>query len=210
MAHDLRYRSRPLGLEHRSAAEEEQLFATNEFLSRSLLLMQSVITAGGDFSLENPLSSLVWQVPSVQQLKVRHHLYNVDLDQCEFGGASKKSTRLLVSNALFLQLARACSGDRLHVPLKGKVRGPDGRLIFATKPAQIYPVGLVVAWSAVVEQILQGILPQFAKSFDLVTEARRVCSLAMAKSSTRASRSPCSSSSEAPRSRCSRSSLNHG
>ncbi|CAE7390539.1 unnamed protein product [Symbiodinium necroappetens] len=180
----------------------------NELLSRSLLLMQSVITAGGDFSLENPLSSLVWQVPSVQQLKVRHHLYNVDLDQCEFGGASKKSTRLLVSNALFLQLARACSGDRLHVPLKGKVRGPDGRLIFATKPAQIYPVGLVVAWSAVVEQILQGILPQFAKSFDLVTEARRVCSLA--RSSTRASCSPCSSSSEAPRSRCSRSSLNQG
>ena len=208
MAHDLRSRSRPLGLEHRSAAEEEQLFAANELLSRSLLLMQFVIAAGGDFSLENPLSSLVWQVPSVQQLKVRHHLYNVDLDQCEFGGASKKSTRLLVSNALFLQLARACSGDRLHVPLKGKVRGPDGRLIFATKPSQIYPVGLVVAWSAVVEQILQGILPQFAKSFDLVTEARRVCSLA--GSSTRASCSPCSSSSEAPRSRCSRSSLNQG
>ena len=31
----------------------------------------------------------------------------MDLDQCEFGGASKKSTRLLVSNALFLQLACA-------------------------------------------------------------------------------------------------------
>ena len=42
--------------------------------------MQLVITSGGDFCLENPLSSLLWQVPAVQQLKVRRHLYNVDLD----------------------------------------------------------------------------------------------------------------------------------
>ncbi|CAE7645183.1 unnamed protein product [Symbiodinium necroappetens] len=166
----LRSRLMPLGLEHRSAAEEDQLFAANELLNRSLLLMHSVINSGGDFSLENPLSSLLWQVPAVQQLKVRHRLYNVDFDQCEFGATSKKATPLLVSNALFLQLSRTCSGDHLHVLLKGKVRGSDGHLIFATKPAQIYPVGLALAWSAVVEQILQGTLPQFARSFDLVTE----------------------------------------
>ncbi|OLQ04162.1 hypothetical protein AK812_SmicGene12771 [Symbiodinium microadriaticum] len=165
----LRSRLMPLGLEHRSAAEEDQLFAANELLNRSLLLMHSVINSGDD-SLENPLSSLLWQVPAVQQLKVRHRLYNVDFDQCEFGATSKKATRLLVSNALFLQLSRTCSGDHLHVLLKGKVRGSDGRLIFATKPVQIYPVGLALAWSAVVEQILQGTLPQFARSFDLVTE----------------------------------------
>ncbi|CAE7236610.1 unnamed protein product [Symbiodinium microadriaticum] len=51
-----------------------------------------------------------------------------------------------------------------------KVLHPDGRWIFATKPAQIYPVGLALAWSAVVEQVLQGTLPQFTKSFDLVIE----------------------------------------
>ena len=147
----LRSSSMHLGLPDRSAAEEEQLFAANELLTRSLLLMQAVIASGGDFSLENRLTSLLWQVPAVQQLKVRHHLYNV-----EFGNTSRKSTRLLVSNALFLQLARTCSGGHEHVPLKGKVRRPDGRWIFATKPAQVYPLGLAIAWSAVVAQIVQG------------------------------------------------------
>ena len=81
-------------------------------------------------------------------------------------------TRRLTSNALFVQLARTCSGDHTHVPLKGRVRQPDCNYwVFATKPAQVYPIGLAIAWSAVVKQIAHRELPQFAKSFNLVVSS---------------------------------------
>ena len=41
--------------------------------------------------MENP--RLMWQVPQVQQLKLQLQLFNVDLDQCQFGSDFRKPTR---------------------------------------------------------------------------------------------------------------------
>ncbi|CAE7404520.1 unnamed protein product, partial [Symbiodinium sp. CCMP2456] len=86
----LRSKELPLGLNVLDKAQQLKLFETNELVCRSISLFEAVVLAGGDASLENPLSSILWQVPQMQQLKVRLHLYNVDFDQCQFGGYQLK------------------------------------------------------------------------------------------------------------------------
>ncbi|CAE7840542.1 unnamed protein product [Symbiodinium sp. CCMP2592] len=163
----LRSQALPLGLSVLKRHHQAQLFEANELLYRSLLLFEAVIQAGGDASIENPRDSLIWQVPQVQQLKVRLHLYNVDFDQCEYGSPHRKPTRLLVSHAALLALARACSGEHVHVPLRGLTRSDTGKKIFKTKAAQVYPSELCAAWAIAVTAIVQRSAQQFAASFAL-------------------------------------------
>ncbi|CAE7811005.1 unnamed protein product [Symbiodinium sp. CCMP2592] len=163
----LRSQALPLGLRVLKQHHQAQLFEANELLCRSLLLFEAVIQAGGDASIENPRDSLIWQVPQVQQLKVRLHLYNVDFDQCEYGSPHRKPTRLLVSHAALLALARACSGEHVHVPLRGLTRSETGQKIFKTKAAQVYPSELCAAWAIAVTAIVQRSAQQFAASFAL-------------------------------------------
>ncbi|CAE7370429.1 unnamed protein product [Symbiodinium sp. CCMP2592] len=163
----LRSQALYLGLYVLKKHHQAQLFEANELLFRSLLLFDAVVQAGGDASIENPKDSLIWQVPQVQQLKVRLHLYNVDLDQCEYGSPHRKPTRLLVSHAALLALARPCSGGHVHEPLRGVTRSETGKKIFKTKAAQVYPSALCTAWAIAVAAIVQKSAQQFAASFAL-------------------------------------------
>ncbi|CAE7749104.1 unnamed protein product, partial [Symbiodinium necroappetens] len=151
-----------------SQAAQWQLTLANELLFRSLELFVAVVQAGGDATLENPRSSLMWQVPQVQQLKLKLHLYNVDLDQCQFGSIFRKPTRFLVSDARLLTLARTCDGGHTHVPLKGRVRSASNEVVFLTKVAQEYPTQLCHQFAEVTHSIVFGIFPQFQPSFELV------------------------------------------
>ncbi|CAE7307619.1 unnamed protein product [Symbiodinium sp. CCMP2592] len=171
----LRSQALPLGLHVLKKNHQAQLFEANELLFRSLLLFDAVVQAGGDASIENPRDSLIWQVPQVQQLKVRLHLYNVDLDQCEYGSPHRKPTRLLVSHAALLVLARTCSGGHVHEPLRGVLRSVTGKKIFKTKAAQVYPPALCSAWAIAVATVVQHSAQQFAASFALTapTEERK-------------------------------------
>ena len=110
----------------------------------------------------------MWQVPQLQQLKVRLHLYNVDLDQCHFGSAFRKPTRILVSNAQFLALALKCRGDHPHTALKGRLRLRSGEVVFMTKLAQEYPSEFCKAFAQVTKSVVDHTLPQFQLSFQLL------------------------------------------
>ena len=164
----VRSRDCPLGLDSVPVGYHWQLLLANELLFRSLELFEAVVQSGGDASLENPLRSLMWQVPQVQQLKVRLHLYNVDLDQCQFGSAFRKPTRILVSNAQFLALALKCRGDHPHTALKGRLRLRSGEVVFLTKLAQEYPSEFCKAFAQVTKSVVDHTLPQFQLSFQLL------------------------------------------
>ena len=56
----------PLGLDSVPVGHRWQLLLANELLFRSLELFEAVVQSGGDASFENPLRSLMWQVPYVQ------------------------------------------------------------------------------------------------------------------------------------------------
>eukprot|EP00439_Symbiodinium_sp_Y106_P051106 s3342_g6.t2 len=158
----------PLGLDSVPVGHRWQLLLANELLFRSLELFEAVVQSGGDASLENPLRSLMWQVPQVQQLRVRLHLYNVDLDQCQFGSAFRKPTRILVSNAQFLALALTCRGDHPRTALKGRLRLRSGEVVFMTKLAQEYPSEFCKAFAQVTKSVVDHTLPQFRPSYQLL------------------------------------------
>ena len=160
----LRSQAEPLGLAKNSQPAQWQLTLANELLFRSLELFATLVQAGGDATLENPRSSLMWQVPQVQQLKLKLHLYNVDLDQCQFGSLFRKPTRFLVSDARLLTLARTCDGGHAHLPLKGRVRSATNEVVFLTKVAQEYPTQLCYQFAEVTHSIVFGIFPQFQPS----------------------------------------------
>ena len=157
----------PLGLPGVARELWWQLWSGIEFRARSLVLFEAVVRAGGNASLENPLSSLMWKVPWVQALVLDLHLFEVDMDQCEYGAPSMKPTRFLVSHALFKRWRRQCRGDHPHVPLKGFVRDARGRKVFATKLAQVYPDKLCQVVAGSVVQVVQGTLPLFTAWFQL-------------------------------------------
>ena len=65
----------PLGFKNLA----QELFIGNEVLVRSLLLAELVLLAGGNFSLENPESSLMWEVLQLKALVQKFGLSSLTL-----------------------------------------------------------------------------------------------------------------------------------
>ena len=145
----------------------------NLLLGRSIEIAEIVLAAGGDFSLENPLSSILWVTPVVLSLRQRHRLFDVDVDQCAFGARSRKPTRFLVSSQICTQWARACPGGHGHLRLRGAVRDVQGRVCFVTKAAQVYPEALCATIAGTIQEILSGDCPWFQATYALKDDAPR-------------------------------------
>ena len=64
------------------------------------------------FSIENPVASMMWNLPCVQSLVDEGLLYFVDVDYCMYGCPAVKPTRFAVSPALYFrrhEWARRCT-----------------------------------------------------------------------------------------------------
>ena len=170
----LRSPDSPLGLPSLSADNDALVFLGNLFLFRSLEACQAVFDLGGDFSIENPEFSLLWQTPQVLSFVQATRAFKVDLDQCFFGAPSIKPTRLLVSHEALNCLARRCPGGHSHVKLKGRVWSPFfNAWVFRTKLAQVYPDKLCSEFARAVRLIWSPQCLQFMKSFTLQTHDRK-------------------------------------
>ena len=112
----------------------------NFFAERTVEAAEAVVRAGGDFSIENPRWSLLWCTIWIRRLMREARTFQVDFDQCAFGAASMKPTRILMSHQrLQAGLARKCPGNHVHEVLKGKVWSDQfGKVVFRTKLAQVY------------------------------------------------------------------------
>lgn len=162
----LRSAAQPLGLSSLSAENAALVFLGNLFVARSVEACLAVFTRGGDFSIENPLKSLLWQVPAIRSLLRRARAWLVELDQCMFGAPSMKPTTLLVSHACLLALTVRCDGSHVHEVLKGKVWSEFfQKLVFRTKLAQVYPDQLCQRFAQAVRLIWPDRGLQFMQSF---------------------------------------------
>ena len=106
---------------------------------------------GVHWSLENPASSFLWDMPPVRALAARAGVGRFILDMCRFQSKHKKPTALL-SDCDLSALALACDLDvqpHVHEPLVGMVMS-QGKKIFKTKLAQVYPPLLCQAWAKVI------------------------------------------------------------
>ena len=163
----LRFALEPMGLQELSEDNQALVLLGNIFLFRTVEACRLVFNLGGNFSIENPLLSLMWQTQAMQQLISETRALALDFDQCAFGAPSVKPTRLLCSTDL-LDVCVRCPGNHFHVQLK--VRDPrTGKLIFRTKAAQIYPWALCASIAMNVTVIYEDALAHLSTTFCLTT-----------------------------------------
>ena len=129
-----------------------------------------VFILGGDFMIENPLLSLLWETELLRQLVRQTRAFALDCDQCAFGTPWMKPTRFVCSTQLLDVLCIRCLGTHKHEKLKGKVWDPvQQRLVFKTKQAQVYPFVLCASVAAQVCHIFLQDFVHLQPSFGLTT-----------------------------------------
>lgn len=158
----------PLGLPELSEEDSCLTFLGNLFMFRTCEACHAIYVLGGDFSVENPLLSLIWSTPQMLLLKEFCRALVVDLDQCMFGAPSMKPTRLLVTHCSFLPISCKCQGGHRHVRLKGKVWSQQfKKWVFRTKLAQEYPWQLCQAMADAIVQLRHAPFQHLRPSFEL-------------------------------------------
>ena len=112
-----------------------------------------VFLLGGNFSIENPLLSLMWQTDAMQQLVRDTRALALDFDQCTFGAPSVKRTWLLCSTDLLDDVCLRCPGN--HVVMCDP---ETGKLVFRTKSIQVYPWTLCASTAVNIANLISWIL----------------------------------------------------
>ena len=141
-----------LGLPDLSVRDKRKVADGNNMFFGSLKLIRKCLKLGIPGYLENPLNSRIWKTRGMKRLLRDGRVRIVPLDQCQYGTAWKKPTRLLVWLCPCFCMLR-CSGAhgccsrtrRPHIQLSG-VRGKR----FMTEQAQVYTPDLA---RAILQQI---------------------------------------------------------
>ena len=134
-----------------SRQDQARVELGNQFMELTVELLVLCCQFGVHWSLENPASSFLWDMPPVRALAARAGVGRFILDMCRFQSKHKKPTALL-SDCDLSALALACDLDvqpHVHEPLVGMVMS-KGNKIFKTKLAQVYPPLLCQAWAKVI------------------------------------------------------------
>ena len=136
-------------LKRRDVAKVEEGNLLLAFLMRMLHLC---ILHSVPFVVENPLTSMLWDMPPMIQLRDEFHLQIIYRDYCAYGECWKKPTTLMSHGFDLAPLAKRCSStskicsftNRQHLALRGV--NADG--IFWTLVAQPYPPSLCAELAA--------------------------------------------------------------
>ena len=157
----LRSLEHPDGLPSLKDTDACIVFMGNLFKERTCEACIAIIDLGGDFSIENPLHSLLWMTPSVRSLVWCARAWIVDFDQCAFGAPSKKPTRLVISD-------QRMQAPLQHEILKGRVWSDQfQRVVYRTKLAQVYPWDLCANMADGIAAIWNQPFDHLSPSFDL-------------------------------------------
>ena len=91
------------------------------------------------FSVENPESSMLWQLPCLQPVVAKKWRFSFHM--CQYGG-QRLTRRSLLSNCIQVRHFEArCAGDHAHKPWTPYVDA-NGRRVFATAEEAAYPKAL--------------------------------------------------------------------
>jgi len=121
----------------------------NKLALRMLELAKSQLAKGQYFSIENPFSSLIWQLKQYVRLAAEKDVRFLRVHQCMAGSLHKKETGIL-TNAPWLAdlLCDMTTRPHHHVPLVGMVEDlQKGGRVFFTELAAEYPQGLCDSWA---------------------------------------------------------------
>ena len=170
----LRDAHHPMGLPLLAPQNRALVFLGNLFMERTVEACLVVFRHGGDFTIENPLGSLLWLTQPMKQLQLVTKACTVDLDQCAFGAPSVKPTRLLCSHHCLTRVAARSPRDHIHEVFQGYVWSESfGSWVFRTKLAQEYPWPLCHAVAQAVLFVWSPTAQQFSSSYGLKASERK-------------------------------------
>ena len=144
----IRSTSRPLGLPDilLRPADAQKVREGNAVMRFLVKLVDACLSAGTPLIIENPRSSILWHAGPLRRALAHWRVGFVDCDQCQYGAAWMKATRLAavgVPPTCMDKLSLRCQGRRIcsatgcpHFRLSGL--DEDGKR-FRTSHAQTYP-----------------------------------------------------------------------
>ena len=149
------------GLRGLSQRDQEKVELGNSLLALSVELIYHCHRYGVKWSLENPATSFMWDMPNMRQLQNALKPSFVTFDMCRFGSSHLKPTTIWSSfclQALALRCDKAVRPHE-HVPLHGTIV-INGKKTFKTRLAQVYPSQLCDLWAQEVK-IVDPLLPTY-------------------------------------------------
>ena len=154
------------GLPNLSEKDALKVKIANELLQHMRAFCLYAYRRRVPFYIENPLTSRLWKMPEVHELLKLPQVLTLVFDDCQYGEAWRKSTKLLVSRHSDLRvIERRCKFGRNFIcSATGKrhqvLSGSDGK-VFWTARAQAYPRSLCRAIAgAVREQAITRFMAQ--------------------------------------------------
>jgi len=118
----------------------------NELLRRSLFIIRLAAWSGIMVSLENPNGSLLWAHPEVLCCLQDYNFAKAYVEYCMYGRPYKKPTAIAATFPQIKHVECLCSGDHLHVTLKGKSALGD----WLTAGSASYTMEICDIWSSCV------------------------------------------------------------
>ena len=152
----LRSASSLWGLSGLKGKDMEKVELGNKFMTITVDLALFCFDHNVPGSIENPAGSFLWLMPPMIELVRRCRASRIELDMCRFGSPHMKPTAI-VGTFKLIALALRCDRDRRphqHDPLSGTVV-VNGKKMFKTRLAQVYPVHLCQQWAAEICSQLQ-------------------------------------------------------
>lgn len=146
------------GLPQLSSRDQKKLSTGNRLFSFTLRLLTLCSEYRVPFVLENPKSSLAWNMPPLSKFSYKYKPQTIVLDYCQFGEPWRKPTKFLHNFIDLSSLALQCHpvNDRCSRSKRPHIRltGLDDRGVFWTLRAQPYPRELTEKIAALVAQVL--------------------------------------------------------
>ena len=92
----------------------------------AISICYACLAAGIGFSLENPRTSMIWELPEMMKPMAMAEVFMIELVYCAYGARWLKPTRILTNVQALRALECRCSRDHVHQELRG--RDHQGRL----------------------------------------------------------------------------------
>ena len=145
-----------------SKGDQEKVRLGTLFLDITLQLCAALASVGAFWSIENPATSMLWLMPQMVEFCNRFSPTRIELHMCAFGSLHFKPTSFLTSAKNLVPIGRLCPGisnSHARDALTGTVL-IEGRQVYKTKLAQVYPHTLCEAYALSTTALLSLQLPE--------------------------------------------------
>lgn len=155
-----------MGLPGLRKCDQDKVDLGNALLRITVELAQCCFEFQVPWTIENPLGSYLWKTPAMIKLVKDCGARRFELDMCRYGSPHMKPTAI-VGTVDLAPLALRCDSrinPHKHEPLVGVVM-VDGKKVFKTKAAQVYPQALCAKWAKIISRQLGS--DPLAKTFQM-------------------------------------------